>query len=80
LRPASGYDDIARELEAAGEGARGIIHGKRVAYDQNGNLVWVPGHVFNVIYRNGKVHFIDGQTGGYAYLENYYAYEFLRTR
>jgi len=75
LRAASGYDDIASELEQAGDGARGIVHGMRV--DANGNPV--AGHVFNAVNRNGTVHFIDGQTGGYAYLENYSGFEFMRT-
>ncbi|RZU72194.1 papain fold toxin 1 (glutamine deamidase) of polymorphic toxin system [Micromonospora kangleipakensis] len=75
LRSASGYDDIASELENAGDGARGIVHGMRV--DANGNPV--AGHVFNVVNRNGTVHFIDGQTGGYAYLENYSGFQFMRT-
>lgn len=75
LRTASGYDDIATELENAGDGARGIVHGMRT--DANGNPV--PGHVFNAVNRGGQVHFIDGQTGGYAYLENYSNFEFMRT-
>ena len=75
LRSASGYDDIATELENGGDGARGIVHGMRV--DANGNPV--AGHVFNAVNRNGTVHFIDGQTGGYAYLENYSGFQFMRT-
>jgi hypothetical protein len=75
LRPASGYDDIATELESAGHGARGIVHGMRV--DAKGQPK--PGHVFNAVNRNGVVHFIDGQTGKYAYMENYAGFEFMRT-
>jgi Papain fold toxin 1, glutamine deamidase len=75
LRSASGYDDIATELENAGDGARGIVHGMRT--DANGNPV--AGHVFNAVNRGGRVHFVDGQTGGYAYLENYSGFQFMRT-
>jgi hypothetical protein len=75
VRPANGYDDIASELENAGDGARGIVHGMRV--DANGNPV--PGHVFNAVNRGGTVHFVDGQIGGYAYLENYSGFQFMRT-
>ena len=40
----------------------------------------VPGHVFNVGNRNGRVYFLDGQTGTLARLENYSGgMEFLRT-
>lgn len=61
------YDDIARELHAAGDGARGIIHGMRRAPDGSS----VAGHVFNVVNRNGRIYYLDGQTGGWAYLENF---------
>jgi hypothetical protein len=70
LRSSSGYHDIAAELQQAGHGARGIVHGMR-----NGH----PGHVFNVVNRNGQIAFLDGQTGGYAYLENFSGFQFLRT-
>ena len=75
IRNARGYDDIASELENAGPGARGIVHGIR--RDEDGN--YVAGHVFNAVNRNGQVHFIDGQTGNYAYLEDYYKYQWMRT-
>lgn len=76
IRPASSYDDIATELENAGDGARGIVHGMR--QDANGNPI--PGHVFNVVNRGGQIHWVDGQIGGYAYLENYNrGFEFMRT-
>ena len=40
----------------------------------------VAGHVFNVVNRNGRVFFLDGQTGKLARLENYSGgLEFLRT-
>ena len=71
-----GYDDIVRQLHNAGDGARGIIHGMRTG---PGGMP-VPGHVFNVVNRNGRVFFLDGQTGKLARLENYTGgLEFLRT-
>ncbi|HZB50992.1 MAG TPA: toxin glutamine deamidase domain-containing protein [Mycobacteriales bacterium] len=70
------YDDIVRQLQNAGDGSRGIIHGMRTG---PGGMS-VPGHVFNVVNRNGRVYFLDGQTGTLARLENYSGgMEFLRT-
>jgi hypothetical protein len=77
FRPAAGYDDVVQQLQNAGDGARGIIHGMRTG---PGGMS-VPGHVFNVVNRNGRVFFLDGQTGRLARLENYSGgLEFLRTR
>jgi Skp family chaperone for outer membrane proteins len=70
LRSASGYQDIHNELSQAGSGARGIMHGIR-----NGK----PGHVFNVVNRNGQIAYLDGQTGRFARLENFDHFQFLRT-
>ncbi|HST63623.1 MAG TPA: toxin glutamine deamidase domain-containing protein [Mycobacteriales bacterium] len=71
------YDDIARELHNAGDGARGIIHGMRTG---PGGMP-VAGHVFNVVNRNGRIFFLDGQTGKLARLENYTGgLELLRTK
>jgi hypothetical protein len=70
------YDDIVTELHNAGDGARGIIHGMRTGPGG----VSVAGHVFNVVNRNGRVFFLDGQTGKLARLENYSGgMELLRT-
>jgi hypothetical protein len=70
------YDDIVTELQNAGDGARGIIHGMRTGPGG----VSVAGHVFNVVNRNGRVFFLDGQTGKLARLENYSGgMELLRT-
>jgi hypothetical protein len=70
------YDDVVRQLHNAGDGARGIIHGMRTG---PGGMS-VPGHVFNVVNRNGRVFFLDGQAGKLARLENYTGgLEFLRT-
>ena len=50
----SSMERIAEQLEAAGNGARGIV---RVAAGDG------PGHVFNAVNYGGEVFFIDGQTG-----------------
>jgi uncharacterized protein YukE len=76
FKSAGGYDDIVTELQNAGDGARGIIHGMRTGPGG----VSIAGHVFNVVNRNGRVFFLDGQTGTLATLENYSGgLEFLRT-
>jgi hypothetical protein len=70
------YDDIVTELQNAGDGARGVIHGMRTGPGG----VSVAGHVFNVVNRNGRVFFLDGQTGTLATLERYAGgMELLRT-
>jgi uncharacterized protein YukE len=77
FRSTTGYGDIYTELQNAGDGARGIIHGMRTG---PGGMP-VAGHVFNVVNRNGRVYFLDGQTGKLAFLENYSGgLEFLRTK
>lgn len=76
FRRVTGYDQIVKELLAAGDGARGIVHGRRID-PSTGKPV--PGHVFNVVNRNGKIYFIDGQTNGWAKPEQYSSMEFLRT-
>ncbi len=76
FQPVSGYDDIVQQLHNAGTGARGIVHGMRIGPGG----VPLAGHVFNVVNRNGRVYFLDGQTGSLATLENYTGgLEFLRT-
>ena len=44
-----------------------------------GKAIETAGHVFNVVNKNGVIYFIDGQTGGFANLENYSQLNFLRT-
>ncbi len=74
---AGSYDDVVTQLHNAGDGARGIVHGMRV--DARGRSV--AGHVFNVVNRNGRIYFLDGQTGKFARLEDFRGgLEFLRTR
>ena len=62
--------DVEAAMSAAGSGSRGIVFGSR------GNEV---GHVFNVANQNGKVRFLDGQTGGAASTEGYNSFRLLRT-
>jgi len=68
--PKTTISAITRELELAGNGARGIIFGSR------GNDV---GHVFNVVNQGGKVRFLDGQTGRAAELTGYDDFQLLWT-
>ena len=58
-------EQIEQTLLRSGEGARGIVYGSD-AYGING-------HVWNAIVQNGRVHYIDGQTGfgGAANLNKY---------
>jgi len=74
-----GYDDITKQLAKAGDGARGVIWGRR--FQQIGNrLVEVEGHVFNAVNRGGQVYYVDGQTGTFATLEKFSSLSFLRTK
>ncbi|MEV6684193.1 putative T7SS-secreted protein [Streptomyces sp. NPDC051130] len=54
------YDDIIKDLEKRGEGARSVV-----AISRNGG----PGHVFNAVNTPHGVVFLDGQTGTLARLE-----------
>ncbi len=54
------------------EGERGIMYGNRGAHR--------TGHVFNVIKTEGKLKFIDGQSGGLADLtKGYISFKYLKT-
>ncbi|WP_369634750.1 toxin glutamine deamidase domain-containing protein [Nocardia sp. JMUB6875] len=75
FREVSGYKEIEQQLLDAGPGSRGIVHGAWL--DENG--LYESGHVFNVINRDGKIFYVDGQTGTWADLHNYSGFEFLRT-
>ncbi|WP_354645285.1 toxin glutamine deamidase domain-containing protein [Kitasatospora camelliae] len=60
FEPVGGWDTISQDVAARGPGARGIIlvvHEKGV------------GHVFNVINKDGRVIYLDGQSGSLAKLE-----------
>ncbi|APA97232.1 hypothetical protein NS506_03179 [Nocardia seriolae] len=71
----SGYKEIEQQLLDAGPGSRGIVHGAWL--DENG--LYDSGHVFDVINRDGKIFYVDGQTGTWANLQDYSGFEFLRT-
>ena len=51
----SSAQQIAEQLEAAGNGSRGIV--------AMTNPAGGPGHVFNAVNYGGQVFFVDGQTG-----------------
>ncbi|MFE4262444.1 toxin glutamine deamidase domain-containing protein [Streptomyces sp. NPDC056883] len=56
-----GYDDIIRDLESAGEGARSVVYIERA----DGTA-----HVFNAVNTDHGVVFLDGQSGTLAKLED----------
>jgi hypothetical protein len=64
---------IARILERAGPGARGIVFAARGPRR--------PGHLYNAVNLDGTVRFVDGQRGGPAVVdgEGYVAFFLLRT-
>lgn len=73
-----GYDDITDQVTKAGDGARGVVWGRR--FRQIGSRsIEVEGHVFNVVNRGGRVFYVDGQTGAFARLENFSILNLLRT-
>jgi hypothetical protein len=64
-------DWIIEQLESAPSGARGIVFGMRDGRE---------GHVFNALQENGRVYFVDGQTGAPAvFQDSYVSLFFLRT-
>jgi uncharacterized protein YukE len=70
-KPMASYDSIVARLQAAGEGARGIVWGARA--DR-------IGHVFNVVHDRNGIVFLDGQTGAFATLEQYSRMRLLITK
>lgn len=73
-------DEITGLMTSSPEGSRGIVHGIRFRWDaENKVFVSVPGHVFNVVKRRGRVYYVDGQTGKYASLAGYSRFQFMRT-
>ena len=65
-------DDLISTMEAAGEGARGIV----AAYPARGK-----GHFFNVENQGGKIPvvFIDRQSTNLLHPRNYTRYYLMRT-
>lgn len=53
-------DDIVREMADAGDGARGIIWGRRFR-TVDGVQKETTGHIFNITTRYGRVFYVDGQ-------------------
>lgn len=58
----SSYDDIIRDMQARGEGSRGVVF---IARQDD------TGHVFNVIHSPNGIEFLDGQTGMLGKLEQH---------
>jgi hypothetical protein len=54
--------EIEAALLEAGPGARAVVAGARTAPD--------PGHVFNAVNVEGRVYFVDGQSGGAAIIND----------
>ncbi len=73
-RAVSGRAAIERNLQAAGEGARGIVYG--------GMRSGGEGHVWNAVVQNGRVNFVDFQGGGPsgpASFDQWNTFYFVRT-
>jgi Papain fold toxin 1, glutamine deamidase len=68
---ASTNSGIEQQMLKAGDGARGIVFGSR-GPDEGGR-------VFNVVNQNGKVRFLDGQTGKPAVFDGYQSFHLLKT-
>ncbi|MFK3774467.1 DUF637 domain-containing protein [Pseudomonas sp. NPDC089406] len=69
--PVLAQDNIMRQIQNSGNGARGIVYGS--------NGVGTVGHVFNVVNQRGVVRFLDGQTGKAAKVDDYKFLQLLRT-
>ncbi|MFB9835384.1 WXG100-like domain-containing protein, partial [Actinoallomurus acaciae] len=68
----SGYQAVEHAMKAAGDGARGML-----LVGRSGNDV---DHVFNVVNRNGRIVYLDGQKGEQATLpERFRSLQFLPT-
>jgi len=63
---------IENQMPTWGHHSRAIVHAKR-----GGDL---GGHFFNVVNKNGHIHFVDGQTGrGAVFSKVYHEYWMMRT-
>ncbi|MFJ4873261.1 RHS repeat-associated core domain-containing protein [Streptomyces sp. NPDC088757] len=63
------FSNIVNDVKKYGNGARGIVWGA----DKRG------GHVFNVVNVNGRVVFLDGQSGNAGHAPTWDGYSFMRT-
>jgi hypothetical protein len=52
----TGFWDMVDHVPDSGDGARGIVAGQSRKLGE-------PGHVFNILNRQGRVLFVDIQTG-----------------
>jgi filamentous hemagglutinin len=69
--PATTLDSISKTMREAGNGATGIVYGSR----GKGQV----GHVFNVVNQNGRIRYLDGQTGRRATTSDYRSFNLIRT-
>ncbi|MFI2429793.1 RHS repeat-associated core domain-containing protein [Streptomyces sp. NPDC018955] len=63
------FSNIVSDMQKAGSGARGIVWGA----DPDG------GHVFNVVNIDGRVTFLDGQSGNASHAPTWDSYQWIRT-
>ncbi|MFF3334721.1 RHS repeat-associated core domain-containing protein [Streptomyces sp. NPDC002888] len=63
------FSNIVSDMQKAGPGARGIVWGQ----DDEG------GHVFNVFNIQGRVTFLDGQSGNASHAPTWDGYQWMRT-
>ncbi len=66
-----GISDIKSYLLKQGNGATGVVFGSRGPGR--------TGHFFNAQNQNGKIRFLDGQTGRSANLDGYRSFQFMNT-
>jgi hypothetical protein len=72
-----GIPEIEYDLLQAGPGSRGIVHGVR-GLDAEGQPIM--GHFFNAVNQDGKIVFLDAQSGTFANLnDGFTSFRFLRT-
>jgi hypothetical protein len=80
FREVGSFDEITREMFDAGDGARGVVWGHKFV-EVDGQMKEVNGHIFNVINKNGRVYYVDGQVADWARTvsKGYGGLGFLRT-
>ncbi|MDB4944536.1 MAG: hypothetical protein JWP97_4070 [Labilithrix sp.] len=73
FRPITSPGDVEAQLLRSGPGSRAIVAGTRNAPE--------PGHVFNAVNVDGRVYFVDGQSGQAAVLSDptYVQWSMLQT-
>jgi hypothetical protein len=80
FREVGTFDEITRELADAGDGARGVVWGHKFV-EVDGKMKETNGHIFNVVNKNGRVYYVDGQSATWAgtVSKGYGELGFLRT-